>query len=119
MTRITTPWGWYHVIASGNCWQVKLLHVKAGHRTSLQKHAHRSEDWHLLEGTGLYTIGEKGMLADDVGWVHVYAHQEHRISGYKPKGITILELQCSPEGILTESDITRLQDDYERADSDD
>ncbi len=114
--RVRAPWGWHQVLAAGPHWQVKLLHVNAGHRTSLQKHRHRSEDWHLLEGVGLFTVGDKQMLAEDVGWVHVYANNEHRISGYKPKGLTILELQCSPEGVIEEADITRTEDDYHRTD---
>ena len=113
--RTKTPWGWYEVLATGQEWQVKILYVQPGHRTSLQKHAHRSEWWYLLDGGGLYTVGTQTLLPGDVSWVHIYSGREHRLTGSPPDGLTVLELQLAHSaGGLSEADILRIADDYDR-----
>ena len=112
-----TPWGWFRTLEHGPTWQVKLLHVEAGRRTSLQRHAARSEWWYVLEGEGIVTIAERTFPTGDTAWIHIYQGHQHRLTGVTPHGITIIELQLSPlVGGIRESDITRLEDDYGRTD---
>ena len=113
--RTLTPWGWQSILATGPLWQVKMLRINPGHRTSLQKHNNRSEWWYVLDGDAVFTVGEKVFPSGDTSWVHVYSHHPHRISGLSPYGATILELQLtSIPGGISERDIVRLQDDYQR-----
>ena len=112
---IFTPWGWHQVVALGEGWQIKLLHVDGGHRISLQKHRHRDEWWYVLEGEAIVTIGRRDFLSGDVVWTYVPVGREHRLTGIGDDGVTILELQIQTDGSpIREADIERLADDYGR-----
>lgn len=45
------PWGFYRVLDEQNGWAVKELTVDPGKSLSDQRHSHRSEHWHIVEGT--------------------------------------------------------------------
>lgn len=47
---IQRKWGTYKVLSSGNGWQAKELLFDAGKAISNQRHFHRSEHWHIVEG---------------------------------------------------------------------
>ena len=44
------PWGWYRVLDRGENWAVKELTILPGKSLSDQRHAHRSEHWHVVSG---------------------------------------------------------------------
>lgn len=112
---VTTPWGWHRLLAEGSGWRLKLLHVEAQHRTSLQTHAHRHEYWYAVEGEGTFWVGRRRFTSGDVLWTYIPAKRAHRIGGHAPQGITLVELQLSADGQeITEGDLTRLEDDYHR-----
>jgi hypothetical protein len=50
--RCLRPWGWYEVLAVGEGYQVKRLHLEPNQRFSLQLHHHRSEQWLVLNARG-------------------------------------------------------------------
>ena len=116
MARIRRPWGWYHVIAQGKQWKIKLLYLKAWHRTSLQRHQSRTELWIGLAGQAYAycpasTDGTFRRLAvgDDPLWIG--RREPHLLDGGGQGGL-LLELQ---QGTCRERDIKRLSDDYGRA----
>ena len=39
--KVHRPWGWYDVVAKGEGFQVKHIHIFPGGRMSLQSHANR------------------------------------------------------------------------------
>lgn len=45
------PWGSYKVLEQQNQWAVKELTFNIGMSLSNQRHLHRSEHWHVVEGT--------------------------------------------------------------------
>jgi len=47
---IKRPWGWYRVLDEGEGWAVKELTILPGKSLSDQRHTHRSEHWHVVQG---------------------------------------------------------------------
>ena len=83
------PWGFEVNIFTWNQWRLKILHVKDGNRTSLQYHTEKEEFWFFNDGT----------------WRHLSPKEIHRLNG----PITVLEIARGKD-----SDIVRLEDDYQR-----
>lgn len=106
------PWGNFIKLYQESGVWVKRVHVNPGKRLSLQKHHHRSEKWIVVTGLGLVTINgeEYPLQAGDV--LDVPQGAVHRISNAGKDKLVFIEVACGPE--LTEEDIERLQDDYER-----
>ena len=48
--RQDRPWGYWRVLYHIGNTKVKELVVKPGHSLSMQKHQHRNEYWHVVEG---------------------------------------------------------------------
>lgn len=49
--RVDKPWGWeLHWTPSGLSYLGKLLHIREGHRLSLQAHDLKSESWFVVAG---------------------------------------------------------------------
>ena len=44
------PWGFYRVLDTGPGWAVKELTIMPGETLSDQRHTHRSEHWHVVQG---------------------------------------------------------------------
>lgn len=113
--RVEKPWGYeLHLVPEGYPYMMKVMHVKAGHRMSLQIHDTKQESWLLMSGraaaiwedaTGELTETE---LEQGKGYSALIG-QRHRL-----KGITdtdILETSTPELGTTW-----RLEDDYKRPD---
>jgi len=108
------PWGFYFKFFEEKGVWVKRVEVNPKGRLSLQKHKHRSEKWNIVSGVGVVTLeGEEiavksGMIIDvPVGTVH-------RIANTGKQKLVFIEVACGDN--LSEEDIVRLEDDYERKD---
>lgn len=106
------PWGSWEVLAVGPGYAVKRIVVFPGARLSLQRHAHRSEHWVLVGGTGRVTLNDQTM--DFVSGQHVTIGlgQIHRIENTGAEPLIFIEVQHGHR--LEEDDIERLSDDYGR-----
>ena len=110
------PWGSFTIIDEGPGFKVKRIEVNAGNRLSLQSHERREEYWTFVRGTGVFTVGEPN--GDKLTQIHVSAGQQvkipkrakHRIEALDD--LAFIEVQL---GDGDESDITRYEDDYGRA----
>ena len=109
--RCLRPWGWYEVLAVGEGYQVKLLHLEPNQRFSLQRHQQRSEQWLVLAGQGVVQLGEDSLAVQLGQLLAVPVACVHRASA-GPEGLEILEVQRG--SVLREDDIERLEDDYGR-----
>ncbi len=109
--RCLRPWGWYEVLAVGQGYQVKHLHLEPTQRFSLQRHHHRSEQWLVLAGQGVVQLGEDSLTVQLGQLLAVPVACVHRASA-GPEGLEILEVQR--DSVLREDDIERLEDDYGR-----
>ena len=108
---VERPWGWFETLGAGEGYLVKRLCIRAGQRISLQRHHHRSEHWVVVAGTGsllcaTQTIGaEVGTtLLIPCGALHRATAGEH--------DLLIVEVQRGE--LLSEDDIERIADDYQR-----
>ena len=109
--RCLRPWGWYEVLAVGEGYQVKRLHLEPNQRFSLQRHQQRSEQWLVLAGQGVVQLGPDSLTVQLGQLLAVPVACVHRASA-GPQGLEILEVQRG--SVLREDDIERLEDDYGR-----
>ena len=109
--RCLRPWGWYEVLAVGEGYQVKRLHLDPNRRFSLQRHHQRSEQWLVLAGEGVVQLGEASLRVQPGQGLEVPVGCIHRASA-GPQGLEIVEVQRG--SVLSEEDIERLEDDYGR-----
>jgi len=111
MDIIEKPWGWEQILAVGDDYKVKLLHINMGERLSLQKHQHRTEFWVVKNGIAIYDDG-KGYyrIVKSRDTVRVLPDQVHRVGAWAGP-VDIIETQL---GGCDDADIVRLADDYDR-----
>ena len=121
--KIEKPWGSYEVLLEQEDYVVKKLTLHPMKQFSLQKHEHREEEWIILDGDGLLTLGtdknrtsqsfliEKSRAIVPQGYVH-------RLQNINAnKNLEVLEIWWGRDGKkLSEEDIIRYEDDYGRKD---
>ena len=102
---VDRPWGYYYVVSSGQRWLTKVLVIKPGMSTSMQRHLHRDEKYVVVEGVGKI-IGPdvvKLMCEGHMGWTAVGCwHQLHN-SGK----IDLVVVETWTGSYLAEDDIER------------
>jgi mannose-6-phosphate isomerase-like protein (cupin superfamily) len=106
------PWGRYEVLAEGDGWKAKRIEVHPGHRLSYQTHAHRSEHWVVVEGTGRIILDGEAIELPTGGVVDIGVGQAHRMQNPGDGRLVFVEVQRGD--YLGEDDIVRLEDDYAR-----
>ena len=113
MEREQRPWGFYEVLSEADSHKVKRLTVSPGERLSYQRHAHRSEHWFVVAGSGVVVLdGERISIAPG-GAVDVVAGTAHRIENTADAPLVLVEVQHGTS--FEEDDIERLEDDYGRS----
>jgi mannose-6-phosphate isomerase-like protein (cupin superfamily) len=113
---VKRPWGMYSVLHSSGEYWIKLLRIKAGHRTSLQSHKDRGEHWIVMRGSGLAERENWDCTIDvhelKVGtMMYICKESKHRITASKEEDLLICEVAL---GKPDENDICRYEDDYGR-----
>ena len=107
------PWGTYEVLEDSDGFKVKKIVVDAGHRLSLQSHTRRSEHWVVTSGQAIVTVDENEYTLGPNQYVHIPSGARHRVENRGKEPLVFVEVQCGD--YLGEDDITRYQDDYQRA----
>ncbi len=115
MTANTKPWGNYTVLHKGADFQVKRVEVNPQLRLSLQKHLKRAEKWTVVSGTGVATVGEREIPVKRGSVIEIPVEAEHRMHNTGREALVFIEVQFGE--YLGEDDIIRLEDDFNRADS--
>ena len=107
----TRPWGHFEVLAEGPNCKVKRLVVKPGKRISYQYHKHRLEHWVIVQGSGNFILNaiNKYVFTGDTMQINIGDY--HRIHNIGAEDLIIIETQL---GKCDESDIVRIEDDYNR-----
>jgi len=118
---VSKPWGNYTVLILGDDYVVKQLRISPEQQFSLQKHEHRTEEWTILEGVGLMTLGENRketstFVLGKLSRAMVPKGYVHRLKNTsKNNDLVVLEIWWSrKENGLSEEDIIRYEDDYDR-----
>ena len=109
------PWGHYIKFLEEEGVWVKRVEVKPGARLSLQKHSHRSEKWNIVTGEGVVTIDNKEIPVKAGSVIDVPLGAVHRIANTGVTKLVFIEVACGDW--LSEEDIIRIQDDYNRSPS--
>ena len=114
--RIEKPWGFEVLLSPPTApYTAKLIHVRAGHRLSLQLHDSKVETQTLVAGRGILVLeGPDGEMHDVVmeegrGY-HVAVGQRHRLCADPNVDAVVFEASTPDVWISY-----RLQDDFSRA----
>lgn len=103
------PWGRFEILEQGPGYWIKKVFVRRGHRASLQSHKNRSEMWIVLSGKIRAIHGSTQKEVKKGEFFLVRKKEKHRFQGITDA--VILEVAF---GKVSESDIVRYQDDYDR-----
>ena len=113
--RSERPWGWFETLGLGDGYLVKRLCIRAGQRISLQRHRHRLEHWLVVEGNGQLECNGEAFAAAPGTTLLVPCGAVHRAAAGSAN-LLIIEVQRG--ALLSEEDIERLADDYQRVPAD-
>jgi mannose-1-phosphate guanylyltransferase len=113
-TTVARPWGYYTVLFDSECTRVQRIVVQPGQRISLQKHQFRQEHWVCTEGVGVAILDGRRIALECMCEMQVPAHGIHRIECTGTIPLVIIETQIGTN--LGDSDVLRLEDDYNRVD---
>ena len=106
------PWGFYTVIAQGDGFLTKIIHVNPGQKLSVQSHNFRSEHWVVLSGTAKVILEGKEMILSPGHSVDIPLKAIHSLQNPFKEDIEIIEVQKGNP--LIEEDIIRYEDMYGR-----
>jgi len=107
------PWGTWTVLREDKGYKVKLIEVRPGHRLSLQSHRHRSEHWVVVSGKARVLLDGQVLELSPPESAVIEVGAVHRLENPGSDPLVIVEVQTGE--ILSEEDIIRLEDDYQRA----
>src|SRR5436305_5445493 len=107
------PWGSFTVLDEGEGFKVKRIEVLPGKRLSYQRHARRAEHWVVVAGAARVTLdgGERVVRRGEA--VDIPVGAAHRVENLGADLLVFIEVQRGD--YLGEDDITRLEDDFGRA----
>ena len=109
----TRPWGRYEVLADAGHFKAKVITVTPRARLSYQSHAHREEHWIVVRGAGQVVLDGSARDVKTGDYVFVAKGCKHRIVNPHDSDLQFVEVQLG--SYFGEDDITRYQDDYQRA----
>lgn len=107
------PWGSFTVLDEGADYKVKRIEVLAGKRLSYQKHAQRAEHWVVVQGRAKITLDGREIILGVGETVDIGIGTAHRVENPGDEQLIFIEVQRG--SYLGEDDITRLEDDFGRA----
>lgn len=111
--EVLKPWGKEIWFANQPEYVGKILHIKKGHRYSLQYHEHKKETQYLLKGKVKFYLGESAdtlseIIMDPGDKLDVYPGMIHRAEALEDAEI----LEVSTNDL---EDVVKLDDDYGRS----
>lgn len=106
------PWGFYTVLAQGEGFLTKLIHVNPGQKLSVQSHNHRSEHWVVLSGVAKVVLEGKEHILSPGHSVDIAVKEIHSLQNPYDTDVEIVEVQKGD--LLIEEDIIRYEDMYGR-----
>ena len=112
-TTVEKPWGSYKTFEKDKDYLLKIITVNPGEKLSLQSHQHRSEQWLIISGIATVECDGKISHLNRNESIVIPQCSKHRLSNKNKEPLQVLETQYGD--ILSESDIIRYQDKYNRA----
>lgn len=112
--RTEKPWGNYSVLYEESNIKVKELVVEPSMTLSMQRHKHRSEHWHVAEGTAAIHVDGMDKTLHKNETVEIASGKWHRLSNNSfDKILRVIEIQYGD--ICDEQDIERIAVNNETA----
>jgi mannose-6-phosphate isomerase len=105
---IPKPWGKEIWFADQPEYAGKILHIKKGHRYSLQYHEKKKETQYVLKGTCKFTLGNEEITLKPGDKLDVLPGTVHRAEGITD--VEIFEVSTSDL-----DDVVKIEDDYGRS----
>lgn len=110
-TRVEKPWGWELWWAQTDRYVGKLLHVKEGHRLSLQYHEVKDETIHVQRGELILVVDEgQGLIERRMRPGESY----HIRPGVRHRMIAVTDCDVLEVSTPEVEDVVRLEDSYGR-----
>ena len=106
------PWGYFEILGNASAFQVKLIHVNAGKRLSLQSHKYRAEHWFIVSGEAIVQKGDQVFVLNGGHSIDISQGEIHRISAPIESDVEFIEVQTGSN--FDEDDIVRFEDDFGR-----
>jgi glycosyltransferase involved in cell wall biosynthesis/quercetin dioxygenase-like cupin family protein len=111
-TEDRRPWGYYEVLSEAPDHKVKRIVVWPGKRLSLQRHTRRSEQWTIVSGHPVVTLGEEEISLNPGDSIRIPLGARHRVAN--PGDIPVLFVEVQLGDYMGEDDIERFEDDFGR-----
>lgn len=109
--RVEKPWGHELIWAHTEKYVGKLLHVKAGHKLSLQYHEVKDETIHVHAGRLLFVVDEGQGLVEK----ELQPGQSYRIKPHtKHRMVALTDCDILEASTPELNDVVRLEDSYGR-----
>ncbi len=111
-TTVDKPWGSYKTFEKDKDYLLKIITVNPGEKLSLQSHQHRSEQWLIISGIATVECDGKISYLNRNESIYIPQCSKHRLSNENKEVLKVFEAQYGDK--LSESDIIRYQDEYDR-----
>ena len=114
MLKTDKPWGYELLWAHTADYVGKVLHIRKGHKLSLQYHERKEETMMLYSGRMLLVLeDDAGVLRD----IHVAAGESYHIPVGRKHRMVALDEDCEVFEVSTNhlDDVVRIEDSYGRA----
>jgi mannose-1-phosphate guanylyltransferase/mannose-1-phosphate guanylyltransferase/mannose-6-phosphate isomerase len=106
------PWGEFKVLTSAPGYLVKHLCIVSGGSISLQSHSSRIEHWVVVSGVGSAELNGNMIALNKGDALTIKAGEVHRLTNDSNEALAVIEIQIGDH--LSESDIVRYDDQYQR-----
>jgi mannose-6-phosphate isomerase len=106
------PWGGETLLKHTDKYMVKILHLNAGCRTSLQYHRVKRETMIPVSGRAILEIHRNGEVEE-----HVLVRPEELLPGTVHRLVAASDVEIVEVSSPELDDVVRVADDYGRADS--
>ena len=108
------PWGSFKEIYKNELINVKVIKVNPKSKLSLQSHKKREEHWIIEQGYARVTLNKEKIYLEKGQQVHIPQGAIHRLENiHHTDQLVVIEIQQG--SYFGEDDITRYEDDYNRA----
>jgi len=111
--RIEKPWGAEELLACTDKYVMKFLHIKKGHRFSVQYHERKEETMYCLEGKCVIELRQ--LDSEKIEWIQLEPGASVHITPYTVHAVEALTDVTLIEASTPElDDVVRLEDRYGR-----
>lgn len=110
--EVEKPWGSYKTFEKGEGYLLKRMTVLTDQTLSLQSHKHRAEHWVVAQGTATIECDAEIKTVQQYGSFFIPLGSKHRLSNLNRDTLKVIEVQFGDN--LSEEDIVRYEDEYER-----